>query len=166
MPILTFKKSKELQAMNPNKRKLVEEILNWRLDLALRIDEKPEYLIKDQDLLELVSLEDKSPALMTILERISQYSESIELWKASLCKILSQGLKYLENMKATSCHNYGGNGHCAWGCLEDYSEENQKRYYRDNPQSKTAVNRRRRQQKQENKRIRNEQNSREGAPNE
>ncbi|CAG7822876.1 unnamed protein product [Allacma fusca] len=128
------------------------EILSRRLDLSMRIDEKPQFIINDHHLLQLMSA--RPADLDSIIATINTYLESMPLWIRSFKKILDQGSPCIELMRQSKCHNCFQNGHCAWGCLEDYSAANQKRFYEENPMSKNQVNRRRRQQKVANRKIR------------
>ncbi|CAG7729197.1 unnamed protein product [Allacma fusca] len=151
-PLVT--NNKIYSSLTDRQRLTFQRIYQWRQDLAKRIDEKPEYIIKSADIINCI-VHPRNPEEIAVI--VGKYSESYQNQSATFLKLVNN-YEYYDQLTQNICHNCLIAGHCAWGCLEDYSKENQQRFYAANPASKNVVNRHRRQHRDANRRaLKNQQ---------
>lgn len=149
----------------PSLKSEFELIYNWRDRHAKLIDESPQAMLTDLDILKI--LRDKPSSEDELEQRIASiYSkpnslppESLKQYKHSLFRLLREGQAFINIIDKFKCNNFyicKTLGHAAWGCHEEFgsSADISKNIAKENAEWKRHENHRKQVNKRKNKKLR------------
>ena len=131
-------------------------VYEWREYHAKIVDENPQSVFSDLKIRNLCATRNEISTEDELLNVTGKLSESLNTWKKPLLRLILENESFEDSVKSIECHNCCTIGHAAWACSRPYSSENVKKFFEKHREMKTAENRRRRQNKKRNARLRRE----------
>lgn len=116
---------------------LLQSLYEFRSLHAKIIDEPPNEILTDQEMLQIFNMRPNTEADLSgiIIKSRGKLPESIDSWKKTIVRILQEGSTYWKTLNnRRDCHVCLGKfdyGHMAWGCVASYSQKAVSRFMND-----------------------------------